>query len=187
MKEKTDNQKLINSVNKVNNEGLFISIFYTLIYGLAIMAAIVLPTDEFENKVLILIVFPLLIILCWILYVIGKKKAKETKITLDRFEFVLDIEGDVVENLSDVQAQIYVEKIQVCNSKFQEFIKYTIYLLIFVSFSAILLLLLNFVGSPQWILITLLVLQLMIIIYLSSMCYILYKKFQDYIRINFKD
>lgn len=187
MKEKTDNQKLIKSLKKVNHVGLFIPIFYTLIFGLAIIASIVLPTDEINNRVLMLIVFPLLIILCWILYAIWKKMEKEMLKTIDKLGIVLDSERDVEEDLSDEQVQIYVEKIEVFKSKFQNLIKYLVYLSICVLFFALLKLLLNIIGLPQWIITTLLVLQLVFIIYLSIMGYIEYKKIHEYIKMNFKD
>ncbi|MDD4157639.1 MAG: hypothetical protein WC479_08955 [Candidatus Izemoplasmatales bacterium] len=187
MKEKTDNQKLIKSLKNVNNVGLFIPIFYTLVFGLVIMAAIVLPADEINNRILMLVVFPLLIILCWTLYAIGKKKEKEIKKTFDKLEVVLDSDRDVEEDISDEQAQIYAKKIQVLNDKFQNYVRYIMYLSICVLFFALLILLLNIIGSPQWILITLLVFLLVFIIYLSIMGYIKYKKFYEYIKMNFKD
>lgn len=90
-----DKQDLIRTLKKANKESLFLPIFFTIIFGSAILGVIYLPAEEVGgSKLPYLILLPLFIIIYWFLYILGKRNQKQMSLAIEELETTGDEEHE---------------------------------------------------------------------------------------------
>jgi len=101
MKKSSEKQKMIKQLKKMNKASMFMPIFYTFFYGLALVGAIILPEEIFEHKWILIVVLVVFLTVTWTIFAFEKKHEKETKEEI--VELIYKIENDIEdeEHLSD--------------------------------------------------------------------------------------
>jgi hypothetical protein len=93
MKKTNDDQKMIKQLRNMNKVSVFMPIFYTLFYGLALVGAIILPEEIIKQKWIFIVVLVLFLTLTWTIFTVEKKHEKEAKEEID--ELIYKIENDI--------------------------------------------------------------------------------------------
>lgn len=93
MKKTNDDQKMIKQLRNMNKVSVFMPIFYTLFYGLALVGLIILPEEIIKQKWIFIVVLVLFLTLTWTIFTVEKKHEKEAKEEID--ELIYKIENDI--------------------------------------------------------------------------------------------
>jgi hypothetical protein len=93
MKKLSEEQQMIKQLKKMNKASMFMPLFYTFFYGLALVGAIILPEEVIKQKWIIIIVLVLFLTLTWTIFTIEKKHEKESKEEID--ELIYKIENNI--------------------------------------------------------------------------------------------
>lgn len=93
MKLSKEDKKTIKQLKKMYKTSLFMPLFYTFFYGLALIGAIALPSEVVKHKWIIIIVLVLFLTLTWTMYKLEKKHDKDVKEEVD--EIIYNIEHDL--------------------------------------------------------------------------------------------
>lgn len=111
MKKQTDNQKAFHTFRRLMKAGLFLPIFYTVIFGLGIVSVIVLPEAEVQNRYLVIFGSSVVILLFWVRYAYEKKREKSLFATVDQLEVELTKATDDLPEIEQVEAMSEDERL----------------------------------------------------------------------------
>ena len=93
MKKLSEEQKMIKELKKMNKASMFMPIFYTFFYGLALVGAIILPEEIVKQKWILIVVLVIFLTVTWTIFAFEKKHEKEAKEEID--ELIYKIENDI--------------------------------------------------------------------------------------------
>ena len=108
MKKTSDDQKMIKQLRNMNKVSIFMPIFYTFFYGLALVGAIILPEEIIKQKWIFIVVLVLFLTLTWTIFTFEKKHEKEAKEEID--ELIYKIENDIEDE--DLMSDEHFEEIK---------------------------------------------------------------------------
>jgi Flp pilus assembly protein TadB len=109
MKKRTENQKVIRGLRAYFKESLFLPIFYTVIYGLGMIALIILPDYTLFQRITGGTLMFAILAINWVVYGFGKRTEKNTKQDIDELENSLEL---VEKNVDGAIDFIEVEEIK---------------------------------------------------------------------------
>jgi|GEM_PF-2345030 len=111
MKKLSEEQQMIKQLKKMNKASMFMPLFYTFFYGLALVGAIILPEEVIKQKWIIIIVLVLFLTLTWTIFTIEKKHEKESKEEIDELIYKIENNIEDEEKINDVHFDEIKKKI----------------------------------------------------------------------------
>ena len=101
MKKLSEEQQMIKQLKKMNKASMFMPLFYTFFYGLALVGAIILPEEVIKQKWIIIVVLVLFLTLTWTIFTIEKKHEKESKEEIDELIYKIEKNIEDEEKIND--------------------------------------------------------------------------------------
>ena len=111
MKKTSDDQKMIKQLRNMNKVSIFMPIFYTFFYGLALVGAIILPEEIIKQKWIFIVVLVLFLTLTWTIFTVEKKHEKEAKEEIDKLIFKIENDIEDEDHVSDKHFEEIKKKI----------------------------------------------------------------------------